>query len=52
MPFTKIGPDKYKSPSGKIYTKKQVNLYYATNGFTKKPKKLKKKSLALHLRPK
>jgi hypothetical protein len=37
MPFKKVG-NKYKSPSGKTYTKKQVALYYATNGF-KKPKK-------------
>jgi len=33
MPFEKIGPNKFKSPSGRIYTKKQVQLYYATNGF-------------------
>ena len=33
MPFQKIGPNKFKSPSGRIYTKKQVQLYYATNGF-------------------
>jgi hypothetical protein len=31
MPFEKIGPNKFKSPSGRIYTKKQVQLYYATN---------------------
>jgi hypothetical protein len=39
MPFTKItqGKDKgkYKSPSGREFTKKQVIAYYATNGFTK-----------------
>lgn len=39
MPFKKVGPNKYKSPSGKTFTKKQVALYYATNGFKKKPKK-------------
>jgi hypothetical protein len=38
MPFKKVGPDKYKSPSGKSYNKKQVRLYYATDGFTKKKK--------------
>lgn len=38
MPFKKIGK-KYISPSGKKFTKKQVALYYATNGFTKKSKK-------------
>tara|TARA_R100000988_G_C3979578_1_gene156171 strand:+ start:121 stop:261 length:141 start_codon:yes stop_codon:yes gene_type:complete len=36
MPFTKIGKNKYKSPSGKIFTEKQVKLYYATDGFKKK----------------
>lgn len=35
MPFKKIGK-KYVSPSGKKFTKKQVALYYATKGFTKK----------------
>lgn len=38
MPFKKIG-NKYKSPSGKKYTKKQVKMYYATDGFKKKKKK-------------
>lgn len=41
MPFTKVGPNKYTSPSGKIFTEKQVIAYYATNGF-KKPVKTKK----------
>ena len=35
MPFKKVGPNKYKSPSGKVFTKKQVEAYYATNGFKK-----------------
>jgi hypothetical protein len=35
MPFKKVGKDKYKSPSGKIYTTDQVKLYYATDGFKK-----------------
>lgn len=39
MPFKKIGPNKYVSPSGRKWTSKQVRLYYATEGFTKKPKK-------------
>ena len=49
MPFKKIGKNRYKSPSGKTFTKKQVVAYYATDGF-KKPvrktqsRKLKKKS--------
>lgn len=42
MPFKKIGLNKYRSPSGKVFTKKQVALYYATEGFKKKPKKKKK----------
>ncbi|MFH1229552.1 MAG: hypothetical protein V1678_03960 [Candidatus Aenigmatarchaeota archaeon] len=40
MPFTKIksGKDKgkYKSPSGRVFTGKQVKLYYAHDGFPKK----------------
>jgi len=42
MPFTKIG-SKYKSPSGRTFTKKQVALYYATDGFKKSPKRKRKK---------
>ncbi len=43
MPFLKVGPNRYRSPSGKIWTKKQIKLYYATHGFKDKPKKRKKK---------
>lgn len=43
MPFTKIGSNKYKSPSGRTFTKKQVELYYATNGFKDIKKKKKGK---------
>lgn len=32
MPFVKIGKNKYKSPSGKIFTRSQVNKYHATKG--------------------
>ena len=43
MPFKKITKGKnkgeYRSPSGKIFTKKQVKFYYATNGTFKKRKK-------------
>lgn len=39
MPFTKIATNKYKSPSGRKYTKKQVIAYYATDGFTKPVRK-------------
>lgn len=39
MPFKKVlkGKDKgkFKSPSGKVFTKKQVEAYYATRGFEK-----------------
>lgn len=45
MPFKKIvsGKErgKYKSPSGRIFTGAQVRLYYATKGFTKKPRSKK-----------
>lgn len=40
MPFTKTGPNSYKSPSGRTFSKAQVKLYYASGGF--KPAKLKK----------
>jgi hypothetical protein len=43
MPFKKVGSGKYVSPSGKKYTTAQVKLYYATDGFTKKPRKQRKK---------
>jgi hypothetical protein len=43
MPFKKTGPDSYTSPSGRKWTGKQVRLYYATDGFTKKPKRKKKR---------
>lgn len=33
MPFKKVGHNKYKSPSGRSFTKKQVALYYAPDGF-------------------
>lgn len=43
MPFTKVANNKYKSPSGRTFSKKQVQLYYATQGFKDKPKGKKKK---------
>ena len=46
MPFTKVGKNKNVSPSGREFTDAQVRLYYATDGFKKKPKrstKLKRK---------
>ncbi len=48
MPFKKVGKNKYRSPSGRTFTKKQISLYYATEGFKKaamrKMKRLKNKS--------
>jgi len=43
MPFKKIKPNEYKSPSGRVFTKKQVVAYYATDGFKKPVKKTTKK---------
>jgi hypothetical protein len=43
MPFIKIAPNKYRSPSGRIFTQKQVIAYYASGGTFKKAKKHKKK---------
>lgn len=44
MPFKKIGKNRYVSPSGRIFTEKQVRLYYATKGFKVKPRKSRRKS--------
>jgi hypothetical protein len=29
MPFKKLGPNRYQSPSGKVFNLNQVRLYYA-----------------------
>jgi hypothetical protein len=42
MPFKKVAKGKYKSPSGKTFTAKQVKLYHSHNGFPKKKKRTKK----------
>ena len=39
MPFKKAGPNTYKSPSGRKFTKKQVVAYYATGGFKRAVRK-------------
>lgn len=39
MPFKKVGPNKYRSPSGRVWTAKQVRAYKATGGFKRKPRK-------------
>jgi hypothetical protein len=44
MPFKKVGPNIFVSPSGRKYTKKQVAAYYATGGFKRKPRKRKKRT--------
>jgi hypothetical protein len=41
MPFKKSGK-KYKSPSGKLYTKKQVRAYHATKGWSRPVRKSKR----------
>ena len=41
MPFKKIG-SKYKSPSGRTFSKKQVIAYYASKGTFSKAKKKRK----------
>lgn len=43
MPFKKVGPNKYRSPSGRTFTRKQVALYYATDGFKKRPRRKKRR---------
>ena len=40
MPFKKTGTNRNVSPSGRVFTDKQVKLYYATDGFKNRPKKL------------
>lgn len=43
MPFTKItsgkNKGKYRSPSGRIYTARQVRAYYATDGWQRPVRK-------------
>jgi hypothetical protein len=42
MPFKSIGHGKYRSPSGRVYTAKQVRAYYATKGFKRAPSKARR----------
>jgi len=42
MPFKKVSGGKYKGPSGRKFTKKQVRLYYARGGTFKAKDKKKK----------
>ena len=39
MPFAKTSRGRYRSPSGRTYTSRQVRAYYATRGFKRKPRK-------------
>lgn len=43
MPFKKVGPNKYRSPSGRKFTKKQVIAYYATGGFKRKVRRKRRR---------
>lgn len=42
MPFRKTGSGTYRSPSGRRFTAKQVRAYYATDGFKRKTRTLRK----------
>jgi len=42
MPFRRTGRGKYRSPSGKTYTPRQVRAYYATKGWRRQPRKARK----------
>jgi len=43
MPFKKMKNGKYKSPSGRVFTKKQVIAYYATGGFQRPVRRKRKR---------
>lgn len=43
MPFKKTGPNRYRSPSGRTFTAKQVKAYYATGGFKRPPSSSRKR---------
>jgi len=43
MPFTKTGNGKYKSPSGRVMSKEQVQAYYASKNSKSKVKSSGKK---------
>lgn len=43
MPFRKTAGGKYKSPSGRKYTRRQVRAYYATGGWKRAPRKRRSK---------
>ena len=37
MPFKKTGKNRNVSPSGRVFTDRQVRAYYATDGFARSP---------------
>jgi len=52
MPFTKVGENKYKSPSGRTFNTAQVKLYHAHDGFPKQHKSEVMSSLKNRLKKK
>jgi len=53
MPFRrKAGSDKFESPSGRTFSEKQVKLYYATDGFSRRSAKHAKPQAVLSRRRK
>ena len=52
MPFEKQSSGKYKSPSGRTFTKKQVVAYYASDGFSKPVSHSAMDAVATKLKPK
>lgn len=43
MPFRRVGRGRYRSPSGRKWTAKQVRAYRATGGFKRKPRKRRRR---------
>jgi hypothetical protein len=42
VPFTKVAGGKYRSPSGRLWTARQMRAYKATGGFKRKPRRRKR----------
>ncbi len=43
MPFRKVGRNKYRGPSGRIFNLNQVRMYYARGGTFKKTRRRRKR---------
>jgi hypothetical protein len=43
VPFTKTRGGKYKTPSGRTYTRRQVKAYYATGGWKRPVRKQRRR---------